>query len=90
MLSLPDSLEIIVQLGTENGFTREEMAYIDVSVIERLYSNTDDIKFSQDKSSKDTKSTFMLEHWLCHHLSLIQMIFIHFICLLVSRISSYG
>lgn len=48
--SLSDALEMIVQLGSENGFTREEMAFIDVSVIDRLYSSTDDIKFILEKS----------------------------------------
>ncbi len=40
---------MIVQLEIEDGLIREELAYIDVSVIEHLYSSTDDVKFSLEK-----------------------------------------
>lgn len=48
--SLSDALEMIVQLGNEYGFTREEMAFTDISTMERLYSSTDDAKFLLEKS----------------------------------------
>jgi len=48
--SLSDALELIVQLGAEYGFNREEMAFIDIQAIERLYSSAEDIKSSLEKS----------------------------------------
>ncbi len=53
--SLSDALEMIVRLGVMHGFTREEMAFMDVSVIDRLYSGTDDVKFLLEKSIAEGK-----------------------------------
>ncbi|MCU0097511.1 PEP-utilizing enzyme [Bacillus sp. OR9] len=53
--SLSDALEMIVRLGVMHGFTREEIAFMDVSVIDRLYSGTDDVKFLLEKSIAEGK-----------------------------------
>ncbi|PGV66231.1 phosphoenolpyruvate synthase [Bacillus cereus] len=53
--SLSDALEMIVRLGVMHGFTREEMAFMDVSVIDRLYSGADDVKFLLEKSIAEGK-----------------------------------
>ena len=42
--SLSDAMELFVELGNEFGFSREDMSFADISVIDRLYSSTDDIK----------------------------------------------
>jgi phosphohistidine swiveling domain-containing protein len=42
--SLSTVLELFVTLGERYGFSREDMAYLDYSVIERLYSSTEDIR----------------------------------------------
>ncbi|PEM85125.1 phosphoenolpyruvate synthase [Bacillus wiedmannii] len=53
--SLSDALEMIVKLGVMHGFTREEMTFMDVSVIDRLYSGTDDVKFLLEQSIAEGK-----------------------------------
>ncbi|MFF2886910.1 PEP-utilizing enzyme [Paenibacillus sp. NPDC057967] len=56
--NLSDALEIIERLGAEHGFTREEMAFMDVSVIDRLYSSADDVKFSLEKSIAEGRKQY--------------------------------
>ncbi|MFJ3388354.1 MULTISPECIES: hypothetical protein [unclassified Lysinibacillus] len=48
--SLSEALEMVMQLGVKYGFTQEEMAFMDISAIERLYSGTEDVKFLLEKS----------------------------------------
>ncbi|AJS57199.1 PEP/pyruvate-binding domain-containing protein [Paenibacillus sp. IHBB 10380] len=41
--SLSDCLELIAKLGSEYGFSREEIAHMDCNIIDQLYSSADDI-----------------------------------------------
>lgn len=38
--SLSDALELLAALGEENGFSREEMAYADIALINQLYASS--------------------------------------------------
>jgi len=40
--SLSDALELLADLGSKYGFSREDMAYADVAVVDRMYSSADD------------------------------------------------
>jgi len=42
--SLSDAIELIAQLGESEGFSREDMSYMDISVIDRLFSSADSTK----------------------------------------------
>ena len=42
--NISDALELIAQLGEREGFSREDMSYIDISVINSLYSSADNTK----------------------------------------------
>ncbi len=42
--SLSVALELLALLGAEYGFSREDMSYASVAIIDRIYSGTDDIK----------------------------------------------
>ncbi|MCL2014543.1 MAG: PEP-utilizing enzyme, partial [Oscillospiraceae bacterium] len=42
--NLSDAIELIARLGEDYGYTKEEMSYMDVSVINKLYSSADDVK----------------------------------------------
>jgi phosphohistidine swiveling domain-containing protein len=42
--SLSYVLELFAKLGNQYGFSREDMAYIDYSIIDQMYSSTKDVK----------------------------------------------
>ena len=56
--SLSNVLELLAELGAEYGFSREDMAFLDYSVIGRLYSSTEDIKSTLEKSIADGKNKY--------------------------------
>lgn len=56
--SLSDALELLVDLGEEYGFTREDMAYLDCHVIDRLYASSDDIKSILQKSVTEGRERY--------------------------------
>jgi phosphohistidine swiveling domain-containing protein len=53
--SLSYVLELFAGLGETYGFTRDDMAYLDCTVIDRLYSSTEDIKRILSDSIKTGK-----------------------------------
>ncbi|MDR3000517.1 MAG: hypothetical protein LBU89_04550 [Fibromonadaceae bacterium] len=42
--SLSDAIEFIAELGKSQGFSREEMSYMDISIIDDLFSSADCVK----------------------------------------------
>jgi glutamine kinase len=48
--SLSDALELIAQLGVDNGFTREEMAFADIAIIDELIATRGDCKAILERS----------------------------------------
>lgn len=63
--NISDVLELLVSLGKENGFSRDDLSYLDISVINDLYCSVFDLKevFS-DSIKKGKKSHLDTEH-LC-------------------------
>jgi phosphohistidine swiveling domain-containing protein len=53
--SLSDAIKTVCELGDENGFSRDELSYMNIGVIKRLYSSSDNKKeviLSSIKSGK--------------------------------------
>lgn len=58
--SLSAALELIAQLGTQNGFSREDMAYLDCTVIDKLYAGADDCHHLLEQSIAYGREKY---HW---------------------------
>lgn len=56
--SLSYALELFVKLGEVYGFSREDMAYLDCFVIDRLYSSTADVKSTLLHSIEEGKRRY--------------------------------
>ena len=41
-LSLSDAIELLAELGEEHGISRDEISYLDCTIIKRLYADADD------------------------------------------------
>lgn len=50
--SLSDALSQLAALGAQYGMSRDDMSYVDISVIRELYVNSDDIAHTLQRSSK--------------------------------------
>lgn len=53
------ALELIAQLGEKYGFTREDMSYVDISTIDKLYMSSDDVRSLLEKAIGDGKDKYV-------------------------------
>jgi glutamine kinase len=49
--SLSDILELMAKLGAQHGMTRDQMAYVDIAVIDELYRSANDTKQVLERSA---------------------------------------
>lgn len=64
--SLSMILELFAELGKKYGFTREDMSYCNISVINKLYASSDDPKKVIENSINEEKYKYSI----CQHINL--------------------
>lgn len=58
--SLSDALKLLGELGEEYGFSREEISYVDIEVIRRLYGSSADIARTLSQSTAEGKERYAI------------------------------